>query len=231
LNRLGRLAPKDLEHLSAYLDQALSARERADLDARLEAEPELRLALSDLQFVKMSLAGLPERRPSRSFALREADVARRAPGQALPALRFATIVASALFVLTTAVRSLSLPIMPLAAAPEAQFAAQVQDELQSAVAATEMVGELRAEAPAAAAEAGMADELEPVGTPTAAGTDCPDCPSTLTTAKAEIGQDAAEAVGQRDLVPGAITPLVAAQWILGLATIGLGLLTLRARRR
>ena len=230
MNRLGRLAPRDLERLSAYLDQALSARERADLEARLEAEPELRLALSDLRFVKASLAGLPEQRPPRSFALREAEIAGRAARPGLPALRFATIVASTLFVLTTAVRSLSLPIMPLAAAPEAQFAAQVQDELQAAVAETESVGELRAEAPAAAAEAGMADTLEPVWTPTAAGTDCPDCPPTLPTSKVEIGQDAAEVVGERGPVPGAVAPLVAVQWILGLATIGLGLLTVRARR-
>jgi len=231
LNRLGRLAPNDLERLSAYVDGALSAREQAGLEARLHADPELREALAELRSVKASLAGLPERRVPRAFTLREADVARRAARPAWPALRFATIVASALFALTTAVRTLSSPILPLAAAPAAQFAAEVQDELQASLAATETLGEFRAEAPAVAPEEGMTDTLEPASTATAAGTDCPQCPPTLTTGKAEVGQDSGEAFGQPETEAVRVAPLAAAQWLLGLAAIVLGLLTVRARRR
>ena len=231
MSRLGRLAPNDLESLSAYADGVLSARARAGLEARLQADPELRLALAELRSVKASLAGLPERRAPRNFTLREADIGRRALRPALPYLRFATIVASALFVLTTAVRSLSLPVLQMASAPALQFAAEVQGEAEPLVAATQTGDELRAEAPAAAApEEGLADALTPVSTPTLAATACPACPTSPATAAAEMRVSSDEVTGEPGSGARAIAPLAAAQWLLALAAIALGLLTLRARR-
>jgi hypothetical protein len=232
LSRLGRLAPNDLESLSAYVDGVLSARAQAGLEARLQADPELRQAVAELRSVKSSLAGLPERRAPRNFTLREADVGRRARLPALPYLRFATIVASALFVLTTAVRSWSLPAMQMASSPAPQFAAEVQGEVEPLIAATQTGDELRAEAPAAAApEEGLADALAPVSTPTPAATACPECPTSLATAKAETGVNSNEVAGEAGGEALRIAPLAAAQWLLALAAIALGLLTLRARRR
>jgi hypothetical protein len=49
----------DYELLSAYLDEMLSADERAALEARLRAEPELRAALDDLRVVQQAVASLP----------------------------------------------------------------------------------------------------------------------------------------------------------------------------
>ena len=232
MSRLSRLAPKDLENLSAYVDGVLSARDQAGLETRLRADPELRQAVAELRSVKASLAGLPERRAPRNFTLREADVGRHAPRPALPYLRFATLVASALFVLTTAVRSLSLPFMQMASAPAPQFAAEVQGELEPLIAGTEAGAELRAEAPAAAApEEGLADGLAPVSTPTPAATACPECPTSLATAKAEVGMSSNEVAGEAGREANAIAPLAADQWLLGMVAIVLGLLTLRARRR
>ena len=233
MSRLGRLAPNDLESLSAYVDGVLSARDQAGLETRLRADPELRQAAAELRSVKAALAGMPERRVPRNFTLREADIVRHARRPALPYLRFATIVASALFVLTTAVRSLSLPFMQMASAPAPQFAAEVQGELEPLVAGTPVVGaELRAEAPAAAApEEGLADALAPVSTPTPAGTACPECPTSLETAKAEVGMSSNEVAGEAGREANAVAPLAAAQWLLGMVAIVLGLLTLRARRR
>ena len=231
MSRLGRLAPNDLESLSAYVDGVLSARAQAGLEARLQADPELRQAVAELRSVKASLAGLPERRAPRNFTLREADVGRQARRPALPYLRFATIVASALFVLTSAVRSLSLPVLQMASAPAPQFAAEVQGELEPLIAATQAGDELRAEAPAAAApEEGLADALAPAPTPTPAPTACPECPTSLATAKAEVGMSSNEVPGEAGREANAIAPLAAAQWLLALAAIVLGLLTLRARR-
>jgi anti-sigma factor RsiW len=232
LSRLGRLAPNDLESLSAYVDGVLSARAQAGLEARLQADPELRLAVAELRSVKASLAGLPQHRAPRNFTLREADVGRRARRPALPYLRFATIVASALFILTTAVRSLSLPILQMASAPAPLFAAEVQGEMEPLIAGTQAGDELRAEAPAAAAlEEGLADALAPVSTPTPAGTACPECATSLASATAETGVSSNEVAGEAGREAPAIAPLAAAQWLLALAAIALGLLTLRARRR
>ena len=232
MSRLGRLAPNDLESLSAYVDGVLSARAQAGLEARLQADPELRLAVAELKSVKASLAGLPQRRAPRNFTLREADVGRHARRPALPYLRFATIVASALFVLTSAVRSLSLPVLQMASAPAPQFAAEVQGEMEPLIAATQAGDELRVEAPAAAAlEEGLADALAPVSTPTLSATACPECPTSLATATAETGVSSNEAAAEAGREAPAIAPLAAAQWLLALAAIVFGVLTLRARRR
>ena len=232
MSRLGRLAPNDLESLSAYVDGVLSARDQAGLEARLQADPELRQAVAELRSVKASLAGLPQRRAPRNFTLREADVGRQARRPALPYLRFATIVASALFVLTSAVRSLSLPVLQMASAPAPQFAAEVQGEMEPLIAATQAGDELRVEAPAAAAlEEGLADALAPVSTPTLAPTACPECPTSFATATAETGVSSNEAAAEAGREAPAIAPLAAAQWLLALAAIVFGVLTLRARRR
>ena len=232
MSRLGRLAPNDLESLSAFVDGVLSARSQTGLEARLQADPELRLAVAELRSVKASLAGLPQRRAPRNFTLREADVGRHARRPALPYLRFATIVASALFVLTSAVRSLSLPVLQMASAPAPQFAAEVQGEMEPLIAATQAGDELRVEAPAAAAlEEGLADALAPVSTPTLAPTACPECPTSFATATAETGVSSNEAAAEAGREAPAIAPLAAAQWLLALAAIVFGVLTLRARRR
>jgi anti-sigma factor RsiW len=229
LSLLSRLAPSDLERLSAYVDGALTPRERSTMDARLEADADLRQALAELRSVKTSLAGLPEYRLPRSFILREADVRRRAPRPAFPALRFATIVAGALFVLTTAVRWMPSSGMALALRSAPPAAAELQAEFGAA--ATETGLEFRAEAPAAAPEEGLADSLMAAPTPTAAATACPACPPALTTANADDAAELGQSIDAADHEAGAVVPLSAAQWLLGLAALGFGALTLRARHR
>jgi hypothetical protein len=228
LSLLGRLAPNDLERLSAYVDGALTPRERSTMDARLEADADLRQALAELRSVKASLAGLPEYRLPRSFILRDADVRRRTPRAAFPALRFATIIASGLFVLTTAIRWLPSSGMALAFRSAPPAAAELQAEFGAA--ATETGLELRAEAPAAAPEEGLMDSLMAAPTPTADATACPTCPTALTTAKVDDAPELGQSIDTADHEAGDIAPLSAAQWLLGLAALGLGALTLRARR-
>src|SRR5689334_1171331 len=70
-----QLNESDLELLSAYIDQQLSAAERAALERRLESEPALRLALDELRTTVGMLRELPPARPPRSFALDPATVA------------------------------------------------------------------------------------------------------------------------------------------------------------
>lgn len=63
------LTDHDYEQLSAYLDEALTAAERAALEARLRAEPALRAALDDLRVVQQAVASLPVLRAPRDFRL------------------------------------------------------------------------------------------------------------------------------------------------------------------
>ena len=81
---------QDFDRLSAYLDNQLSARERAELESRLAREPELRATLSDLQRTVRVLRLLPVVKPPRRFTLTPAMVGARARREPLfPALRLA----------------------------------------------------------------------------------------------------------------------------------------------
>lgn len=59
----------DYELISAYLDEMLSADERAALEARLHVEPALRAALDDLRVVKEAVSSLPVMPAPRDFRL------------------------------------------------------------------------------------------------------------------------------------------------------------------
>jgi anti-sigma factor RsiW len=91
---------QDFERLSAYLDHQLSPGERADLEARLAREPELRATLRELRLTVRALRALPPVKPPRSFVLTPAQAGatrgRRAP--LFPALRLATAVSFVMFV-------------------------------------------------------------------------------------------------------------------------------------
>lgn len=64
------LNARDLERVSAYLDNALPAKERAVLEQRLKAEPALAAALADLQRTRALLRRAPQRRVPRQFKVR-----------------------------------------------------------------------------------------------------------------------------------------------------------------
>jgi len=63
------LLPTDADLLSAYLDNALPASERAALERRLTADPNLRTALDELQRTLVILRAAPQLAPPRDFTL------------------------------------------------------------------------------------------------------------------------------------------------------------------
>jgi hypothetical protein len=69
----------DFELLSAYLDNDLSASERAVLEARLEEETTLRVALDELRLTLRVLKAAPPLVPPRNFTLDPARYRRAAP--------------------------------------------------------------------------------------------------------------------------------------------------------
>ena len=100
---------RELELLSAYLDNQLGPAERAKLERRLAQEPQLQATLDDLRTVKVRLVALPKVKPPRNFTLTpkllEARglAAPRPLTRLLPLVNLATALAAVLFaVLITA---------------------------------------------------------------------------------------------------------------------------------
>ena len=73
------VTPADLDTLSAYLDNQLAPADRAALEARLAAEPNLRAELDALRALQAALAGLSSLRAPRNLTL--------TPAQARPVRR------------------------------------------------------------------------------------------------------------------------------------------------
>ena len=63
------LNSRDLESLSAFLDNELNTRERDRLEVRLQAEPTLAAELKRLRQTRNLLRNTPQFRAPRSFAL------------------------------------------------------------------------------------------------------------------------------------------------------------------
>ena len=78
------LSPRDLEQLSAYLDQQLSSNERQKLEARLQRETLLFQTLQDLRQTRALLRSLPRRRAPRNYTLSAQTAAQIRRPQRLP---------------------------------------------------------------------------------------------------------------------------------------------------
>jgi hypothetical protein len=95
-----QLSPRDLEILSAYLDEQLDPRFRARLEARLEKEPDMRAALVELARTRSLLRVIPRVRVPRNFTLTTEMIGeQRGVGVRLyPTFRLASAIASLLFI-------------------------------------------------------------------------------------------------------------------------------------
>jgi hypothetical protein len=121
------ISEQDFEHLSAYVDNALSPAEKAALEARLQREPELKAALRDLRLQTLALRDLPRLKPPRNFTLsvQQAQAIRPPPhpsffASLFPALRLATAVSAFAFVAVLAASFVNANQGSLALAPAAE---------------------------------------------------------------------------------------------------------------
>jgi len=119
--------PRDLELLSAYLDGQLTPSDSARLESRLASDESLHAALDNLRATRGLLHQLPSRRAPRNFTLTPKMAGIKPPTpRAVPAFRFATAIATFLFVITFVINgliSLSAPTLAAAPAPFAVGAA------------------------------------------------------------------------------------------------------------
>ena len=126
------ISPRDLQTLSEYLDDQLSAREKAQLEARLQKSAELREELVGLRQTRLMLRSLPKRRAPRNFTLNPTAVPSHKVRRVFPTYGFATALAG--LVLVAAFIGQTLLPANLAAVPEAAPAAAAEKALAPAVA-------------------------------------------------------------------------------------------------
>ena len=111
----------DLELLSAYLDNQLSPKDRAQIESRLKTDSKFQRTLAELRAIKTQLRALPMVKPPRSFTLKPENIRSRSAFNWIPILNWSTAVAAILF---AAVISVDLFRAPLIARQE--FAAPMQ---------------------------------------------------------------------------------------------------------
>lgn len=100
-----QLSPREWQKISAYLDNQLSDRERRALEARLQTESVLRQGLEEMRRTRILLRSASRRKAPHNFTLTRAMAestrpARRPVWASFPAMRLASVVASALLVFT-----------------------------------------------------------------------------------------------------------------------------------
>ncbi|MES0360954.1 MAG: hypothetical protein ABUK20_08570 [Anaerolineales bacterium] len=94
------LSDRDLERLSAYLDGEISRKDRERLEARLLVDEDLSTTLKQLQRTRQVMRSLPSMRAPRNYFVTAEMVGQKETGsRAFPILRFASALASVLFIL------------------------------------------------------------------------------------------------------------------------------------
>lgn len=114
---------RDAEILSEYLDEQLNPSEVARIEKRLAADAALRGVLDDLRVARGLARQVPRHRVPRNFTLKPTMAKIRGPEpRAAPTLRFASALASLLFLATLAVNGLApLAARSLAQAPQPMY--------------------------------------------------------------------------------------------------------------
>jgi len=97
---------RDLELLSSYLDGQLSPSDNAHLETRLKTDSQLASVLNDLRATRTLLRKLPARKAPLNFTLTRKMVGQNPPlPRAYPLFRFATALATLLFVFSFGLNS------------------------------------------------------------------------------------------------------------------------------
>jgi anti-sigma factor RsiW len=164
---------RDLELLSAYLDGQLKPSDSAHLESRLKTDPQLASVLTDLRATRNLLRKLPARRAPRNFTLTRKMVGQNPPlPRAYPIFRFATALATLLFVFSFGLNSVgrlaAQPAYGMGGGGSSEESAQQFSA--AAPAATEAPAEVPPSvgmAPLATATAPAADTARIVDTPSA----------------------------------------------------------------
>jgi hypothetical protein len=121
------LSSRDWELLSSYIDGQLSNGKRAQLEARLQVNPDLRAALDDLTRTRAMLRSLPRVKVPRSFKLTPEMVGQREPRRLYPFFQLASALTSVMLVLVLLTDFLGFSIQ----APLGGMASQAPEPMAS----------------------------------------------------------------------------------------------------
>ena len=99
-----QVSRRDLEKLSAYLDEQLNSKQRTLIDARLRDEPDLVEALSSIRQTRLILRATPRLKVPHNFSLTPEMVGQRflVRNQSYARFRMASVLATFLFVFVVA---------------------------------------------------------------------------------------------------------------------------------
>lgn len=140
---------RDLEILSAYIDGEISTKDREKLKTRLSEDAGLRKTLEELQSTRQVIRSLPSLRAPRNYFVSAEMVGQKeTASRAFPVLRFASVLASVIFVLLF----LGDILIPRSGVLPAPMAARVSESIieEAEMPAAESVQrEMETEAPAA----------------------------------------------------------------------------------
>ena len=129
---------RDVELLSSYLDGQTSPSDSTRLEARLKTDPELGRALQALRESRGLLRQLPHRRAPRNFTLTRQMVGLKPPlPRAYPVFRFATALATILFIFSFASNQVGQLAAPAPASISSYAAGGAPEEPLAQAAATE----------------------------------------------------------------------------------------------
>jgi len=93
MNRQAEITGKDMKLLCAYLDDALSIKDRAKFEKRLQQSPELKQALADMTALKQGMRSLPGRKVPYQFTLTRSEAEKARRGRfLLPSFGWASVV-------------------------------------------------------------------------------------------------------------------------------------------
>jgi negative regulator of sigma E activity len=113
---------RDVEQLSALLDEKLDQADVARLQNRLKIEPELRAVYNDLRETRFLLRQLPQRRAPRNFTLKPSAARVRPPlPRSFPIFRLASALASILLFFSVATNSALPALSRMAAAQQIAY--------------------------------------------------------------------------------------------------------------
>ena len=135
------LSRREFEKLSAYLDGQLSAREKAQIEKKLQTDTVYKDVLNDLKITRSMLRSVPLKPVRRNYTLTPQMVGVHSPEQPrlVPVLRYSSMLAGFLVVASLILEVFALPLlgtgrvpMMQEAMPEAAFALEADEELRAA---------------------------------------------------------------------------------------------------
>jgi hypothetical protein len=175
-----QITTRDIEQLSAYLDNQLSGKERALLESRLKTNPQLRNELQAINQTRLMLRQLPRHKAPHNYYIKAEAVQRRPHLNLAPVFGMVSAVATVLLVVVLLSSRMVTPTSQVALAPAASVPSEsisVQEETGRAQASpippTEAPPAVAMSAPASAATS------TPFAPPTEAGETAVPTPTTI----------------------------------------------------